>query len=236
MTKPDVIVVTDAHLAATAHLETLEQSLARAAIATRRVVLPPGEATKSLAQLGELLDRLLDLGTERGTTLVAFGGGVIGDLAGFAAAIVLRGLDYVQIPTSLLAQVDSAVGGKTGINTRHGKNLVGAFHQPRLVLSDTDVLASLPARELRAGYAEVAKYGLIDRPAFFAWLEQNGAALLRGDAALAAARRARELPGQGGGRRRRRAGGRRPGAAQPRPHLRPRLRGHGRLRRRPAPR
>jgi 3-dehydroquinate synthase len=115
---------------------------------------------------------------------VALGGGVIGDLAGFAAAIVLRGVDYVQIPTSLLAQVDSAVGGKTGINTRHGKNLVGAFHQPRLVLSDTEVLASLPERELRAGYAEVAKYGLIDRPAFFAWLEQTGAALLRGDAAL----------------------------------------------------
>ena len=108
---------------------------------------------------------------------------MIGDLAGFAAAILLRGLDYVQIPTSLLAQVDSAVGGKTGINARQGKNLIGSFHQPRLVLSDTDVLASLPARQLRAGYAEVVKYGVIDRPEFFAWLEQHGAALLAGDAA-----------------------------------------------------
>jgi 3-dehydroquinate synthase len=146
-------------------------------------VLPPGEATKSMAQLAELSDRLLDLGVERTTTLVAFGGGVIGDLAGFAAAIALRGLDYVQIPTTLLAQVDSAIGGKTGINTRHGKNLIGAFHQPRLVLSDTAVLGSLPPRELRAGYAEVVKYGLIDRPDFFAWLEAHGGALLAGEPA-----------------------------------------------------
>jgi 3-dehydroquinate synthase len=128
------------------------------------------------------MDRVLAAGVERSTTLVAFGGGVIGDLAGFAAAILLRGLDHVQIPTTLLAQVDSAVGGKTGINSRHGKNLIGSFHQPRLVLSDTDVLASLPARQLRAGYAEVVKYGVIDRPEFFAWLEQHGAALLAGDA------------------------------------------------------
>jgi 3-dehydroquinate synthase len=178
--RPEVIIVTDANLAATGHLAVLQRSLEAAAIAWRDIVLPPGEATKSMAQLAELVDRLLDLGAERTTTLVAFGGGVIGDLAGFAAAVTLRGLDYVQIPTTLLAQVDSAIGGKTGINTRHGKNLIGAFHQPRLVLSDTAVLGSLPPRELRAGYAEVVKYGLIDRPEFFAWLEVHGEALLAG--------------------------------------------------------
>jgi 3-dehydroquinate synthase len=181
---PDVIVVTDAHLAPTAHLSVLEASLEAAGIAARRIVLPAGEATKSMAGLERLLDQILASGIERRSALVAFGGGVIGDLAGFAAAILLRGLDYVQIPTSLLAQVDSAVGGKTGINARHGKNLIGAFHQPRLVLADTDVLTSLPARELRAGYAEVVKYGLIDRPEFFAWLERHGAALLAGDSEL----------------------------------------------------
>jgi 3-dehydroquinate synthase len=181
--RPEVIIVTDANLAATGHLAVLRRSLEAAAIAPRHIVLPPGEATKSMAQLAELSDRLLDLGVERTTTLVAFGGGVIGDLAGFAAAIALRGLDYVQIPTTLLAQVDSAIGGKTGINTRHGKNLIGAFHQPRLVLSDTAVLGSLPPRELRAGYAEVVKYGLIDRPDFFAWLEAHGGALLAGEPA-----------------------------------------------------
>jgi 3-dehydroquinate synthase len=182
--QPAVIVVTDAHLARTAHLGALEASLGAAGIATRRIVLPAGEATKSMAELDRLLDQVLAHGIERRTALVAFGGGVVGDLAGFAAAILLRGLDYVQVPTSLLAQVDSAVGGKTGVNARHGKNLVGSFHQPRLVLADTDVLKSLPARELRAGYAEVVKYGLIDRPGFFAWLEQQGAALLAGDGAL----------------------------------------------------
>jgi 3-dehydroquinate synthase len=135
------------------------------------------------ARLDTRRDALLAAGGARSTTIVAFGGGVIGDLAGFCAAILLRGIPYVQVPTSLLAQVDSAVGGKTGINARHGKNLIGAFYQPRLVLSDTDVLASLPARELRAGYAEVVKYGLIDQPAFFAWLEREGPALLAGDPA-----------------------------------------------------
>jgi 3-dehydroquinate synthase len=161
----------------------LEGSLKAAGIARRCIVLPSGEASKSMAQLAELLDRLLDLGVDRASTIAAFGGGVIGDLAGFAAAILLRGLDYVQIPTTLLAQVDSAIGGKTGINTDHGKNLVGAFHQPRLVLADTAVLASLPPRELRAGYAEVVKYGLIDRPDFFVWLEAHGAEVLAGDPA-----------------------------------------------------
>jgi 3-dehydroquinate synthase len=178
----EVILVTDEQVAATPHLATLEASLAGAAIASRRIVLPPGEASKSMAELERLLDRILAAGVERSTTLLAVGGGVIGDLAGFAAAILLRGLDYVQIPTTLLAQVDSAVGGKTGINARQGKNLIGAFHQPRLVLSDTDALATLPARQLRAGYAEIVKYGVIDRPELFAWLEQQGSALLAGDA------------------------------------------------------
>jgi 3-dehydroquinate synthase len=182
--QPAAIVVTDAHLAETGHLSALESSLEAAGIAARRIVLPAGEATKSMTGLERLLDELLAQGIERRTALVAFGGGVVGDLAGFAAAILLRGLDYVQIPTTLLAQVDSAVGGKTGINARHGKNLIGSFHQPRLVLADVDVLETLPPRELRAGYAEVVKYGLIDRPGFFAWLERNGAALLAGDAAL----------------------------------------------------
>ena len=181
--RPDAIIVTDVNLAGTPHLEVLERSLDAAGIVPRCIVLPSGEATKSMAQLGDLLERLLDLGIDRTSTIVAFGGGVIGDLAGFAAAILLRGLDCVQVPTTLLAQVDSAVGGKTGINTRHGKNLVGAFHQPRLVLADTAVLASLPPRELRAGYAEVVKYGLIDRPDFFAWLETHGGEVIAGDAA-----------------------------------------------------
>jgi 3-dehydroquinate synthase len=182
--EPRAVVVTDRHLAATPHLATLEASLQAAAIECRTLVVPAGESSKSMAELERLLDQLLAAGIERGTTLIALGGGVVGDLAGFAAAILLRGLDYVQIPTSLLAQVDSAVGGKTGINTRQGKNLIGSFHQPRLVLSDTAVLASLPPRQLRAGYAEVVKYGVIDRPEFFAWLERHGAALLAGDAAL----------------------------------------------------
>ena len=143
--RPDAIVVTDANLAAhTASRGSGAQSGER----RHRPSLhrpAPGETTKSMAQLGDLLERLLDQGVDRATAIVAFGGGVVGDLAGFAAAILLRGLDCVQVPTTLLAQVDSAIGGKTGINTRHGKNLVGAFHQPRLVLADTAVLASLPA-------------------------------------------------------------------------------------------
>jgi 3-dehydroquinate synthase len=176
-------VITDSHVAATPHLPALEQSLAAAGVAHRALVLPPGEAAKSMARLGELLDRLFDVGIDRATTIVALGGGVIGDLAGFAAAVALRGIDCVQVPTTLLAQVDSAIGGKTGINTRHGKNLVGAFHQPRLVLADVAVLRTLPPRELRAGYAEVVKYGLIDRPDFFRWLEAHGPEVLAGDPA-----------------------------------------------------
>lgn len=168
-----LIVVTDAHVAAT-QLDQLGP--------VEAIVLPPGEATKSWAVLEQLCDRLLALEIERGEHIVALGGGVIGDLTGFAAAILKRGIGFVQIPTTLLAQVDSSVGGKTAINTSAGKNLIGAFHQPSFVLIDPDVLDTLPARELRAGYAEIVKYGLIDDPEFFAWCEAEGPALLAGDA------------------------------------------------------
>ena len=175
------VLVTDTNLAATAHPSRLLAGLAAVDIATRQIVLPAGEASKSWPVLQGLVEDVLAGGVERRSCLIALGGGVIGDLVGFAAAVILRGLDHVQIPTTLLSQVDSAVGGKTGINTAQGKNLVGAFHQPRAVLIDTDVLGDLPARELRAGYAEVAKYGLIRDAAFFDWLEEQGPALLAGD-------------------------------------------------------
>jgi len=147
------------------------------------IVLPPGEGTKSWAQLAALTDRLLEAGVERADHVVAFGGGVIGDLVGFAAAILKRGCKFIQVPTSLLAQVDSSVGGKTAINTPAGKNLVGAFHQPALVLIDPSCLDTLPPREIRAGYAEIVKSGLIGDADFFAWCEAHGAALLAGDSA-----------------------------------------------------
>ncbi|UYY58599.1 3-dehydroquinate synthase [Sphingomonas sp. S2-65] len=172
-------IVTDANVGS--HLATLQASLTAAGIASEAIVLPPGEATKSWAQLEALTDRLLELGVERSDHVIALGGGVIGDLVGFATAILKRGCRFVQIPTTLLAQVDSSVGGKTAINSRAGKNLVGAFHQPALVLIDPQVLDTLPIRELRAGYAEVVKYGLIDDYAFFEWCEANAAALLAGD-------------------------------------------------------
>ena len=145
------------------------------------VLVPPGEGSKSFATLSGVIDRLLEIGVERKDHLVAFGGGVIGDLAGFAAAIVNRGCHLVQIPTTLLAQVDSSVGGKTGINVAAGKNLIGAFHQPLLVLIDPAALATLDPRQVRAGYAEIVKYALIEDAAFFAWLEANGGAVLAGD-------------------------------------------------------
>jgi 3-dehydroquinate synthase len=179
----DVVVVTDANVAAI-HLPRLEHSLKAAGFRSRTIVLPPGEGTKDFAHLERLTGALLEQGIERGTTLIALGGGVIGDLAGFAAAIVLRGIDFVQIPTTLLAQVDSSIGGKTAIDTPHGKNLVGAFHQPRLVLADIATLATLPRRQVLAGYAEVAKYGLINDPAFFRWLEEHGRAVVEDDEAL----------------------------------------------------
>ncbi|WP_426263308.1 3-dehydroquinate synthase [Sphingomonas sp. PWP1-2] len=168
------------------HLATLQASLTAAGVESEAIVLPPGEGTKSWAMLEQLTDRLLELGVERGDHVVALGGGVIGDLVGFACSIVKRGCGFVQIPTTLLAQVDSSVGGKTAINSRAGKNLVGAFHQPALVLIDPDVLDTLPLRHVRAGYAEVVKYGLIDDPAFFDWCETNAPALLAGDPAARA--------------------------------------------------
>ncbi|MBJ6121171.1 3-dehydroquinate synthase [Sphingomonas sp. BT553] len=174
-------IVTDGNVGR--HLATLQAALGEAGVASEALVLPPGEATKSWSSLARVCDWLLALGVERGDHVVALGGGVIGDLVGFACAILKRGCGFVQIPTTLLAQVDSSVGGKTAINTAAGKNLIGAFYQPGLVLIDPEVLDTLPARELRAGYAEVVKYGLIDDPAFFEWCEANGAALLAGDAA-----------------------------------------------------
>ena len=177
-------IVTDENVAAR-HLAPLEASLQAAGLHAGTVVLPPGEATKSFAALAGLCGRLLEMGLERRDCVIALGGGVIGDLAGFAASIVRRGLAVVQMPTSLLAQVDSSVGGKTAINTPQGKNLVGTFHQPRLVLADTDVLATLPPRQFRAGYVEAAKYGLLGDADYFAWLEQNGPAVFaRDEAAL----------------------------------------------------
>ena len=170
------------------HGERLRAALAAAGVEARFVVIPPGEGSKSFDGLADLSDRLLALELDRGDVITAFGGGVVGDLTGFAAAIYKRGVDFVQIPTTLLAQVDSSVGGKTAIDTPRGKNLIGAFHQPRLVLADLDVLGTLPAREMRCGYAEVIKYGLLGDFAFFEWLEANGAAVLARDpAALAQA-------------------------------------------------
>ncbi len=159
--------------------ERLAGDLERAGLLLGPVIpVASGEASKSFDGLERVCAALLDRGLERHHGVVAVGGGVIGDLAGFAAAIVKRGARLVQVPTTLLAQVDSSVGGKTGINTRHGKNLIGAFHQPALVLADIDTLKTLPARELRAGYAEVVKYGLLGDAAFFAWLERNRGAVL----------------------------------------------------------
>jgi 3-dehydroquinate synthase len=170
------VVITDEHVARH-HLPALRRSLDRHGIANHAIVLPPGEGTKDLPHFGRLIDDVLASGIERGTTLIALGGGVVGDIAGFAAATLLRGIDFIQIPTTLLAQVDSSVGGKTAINTAAGKNLVGAFYQPRLVLADTASLATLPRREVRAGYGEVVKYGLIRDAGFFEWLEAEGGAL-----------------------------------------------------------
>ena len=144
-------------------------------------IIAHGEHAKSFAVLETLCEDLLAAGLDRGSVLIALGGGVVGDLCGFAASILLRGIDFIQIPTSLLAQIDSSVGGKTGINTKAGKNMIGRFHQPRLVLADTNKLNSLPRRELRAGYAEIVKYGAIDRPDFFSWLEEHGTLVLAGD-------------------------------------------------------
>ncbi len=177
-----ICVVTDA-VVARLHLIAFMKALEDAAFTpTPPVILPAGEATKDFAHLQEIIDKALGFKLDRRSALVALGGGVVGDITGFAASVIMRGIPFVQVPTTLLAQVDSSVGGKTGINTPAGKNLVGAFYHPRLVLIDTDNLASLPARELRAGYAEVLKYALIDDPEFFDWLEEHGTAVLAGDA------------------------------------------------------
>jgi 3-dehydroquinate synthase len=157
------------------------ESLSAAGLFPIPVVLPPGEQTKSFSQLERVVDSLLSAHVERGSLIVALGGGVIGDLAGFAAGVVKRGIGFAQVPTTLLAQVDSSVGGKTAINTTHGKNLVGVFHQPRVVIADTAVLKTLPRRELLGGYAEVVKYGLLGDESFFSWLEKNGPHALAGD-------------------------------------------------------
>jgi len=176
------VIITDSNVGPL-YAERLEASLAEAGHRGRTIQIDAGEQSKSFLYLETLLNDLLSEGLERGTVLIALGGGVIGDLTGFTASIALRGIEYVQIPTTLLAQVDSSVGGKTAINSPHGKNLVGTFYQPRLVVADTSTLKTLPARELGAGYAETVKYGLLGDPAFFDWLEQNGGEkVLSGDA------------------------------------------------------
>jgi 3-dehydroquinate synthase len=179
-------IVTDETVAGL-HLKSLQSSLRAAQLESAAVVVPAGEASKSFPTLERVCGELLAARIERGDVVIALGGGVVGDLAGFAAAILRRGVRLVQIPTTLLAQVDSSVGGKTGINTAHGKNLIGAFHQPSLVLADTDVLDTLPTRAFRAGYAEVVKYGLINDAAFFAWLEADWGSVFQGGVARARA-------------------------------------------------
>ena len=172
-------IITDENVAKL-HLPRLLASLNAAGIEHAEIILPAGEGTKSWSHLGEAVEGLLAARLERGDLVIALGGGVIGDLAGFAASIVRRGMAFVQMPTTLLAQVDSSVGGKTGINSPHGKNLIGAFHQPALVLADLSTLDTLPPRQFAAGYAEVVKYGLIDDEAFFFWLEENRAEIFAG--------------------------------------------------------
>lgn len=172
-----VFVLSDANVWAL-HGAALKEGLASANLSTIEKVLPAGESTKNWVQLGETLDWLLAEGAGRDDILIAFGGGVIGDLTGLAASLLKRGMQFVQIPTTLLAQVDSSVGGKTAVNSTHGKNLVGAFYQPQLVIADTQILATLPERERRAGYAEIIKYGLINDPGFVTWLADHGGDVL----------------------------------------------------------
>ncbi|MFV2002977.1 MAG: 3-dehydroquinate synthase, partial [Paracoccaceae bacterium] len=183
LARPGVAVISDETVAGL-HLEALRDGLSAGGIDVSALILPAGETTKDWARLSQVVEWLLAQKVERNDVIVALGGGVIGDLVGFAAAILRRGVRFVQIPTSLLAQVDSSVGGKTGINSPHGKNLIGAFHQPSLVLADIDVLDTLTPRDFRSGYGEVVKYGLLGDAEFFGWLEQNGTAMLAGDAAL----------------------------------------------------
>ncbi|WP_166415643.1 3-dehydroquinate synthase [Cochlodiniinecator piscidefendens] len=179
--RPKVAVVTDENVAAI-HLNTLRDGLAQAGIEMVSLVLPAGEATKSWPQFSKTVEWLLESQVERNDVVIAFGGGVIGDITGFAAAVLRRGVRFIQIPTSLLAQVDSSVGGKTGINAPQGKNLIGAFHQPTLVLADISLLGTLTQRDFLAGYGEVVKYGMLGDVSFFEWLEKNGPKLASGDA------------------------------------------------------
>ncbi|HUC47892.1 MAG TPA: 3-dehydroquinate synthase [Xanthobacteraceae bacterium] len=166
------VIVTDENVARR-HLAAAEAALAHAGVASHRVIVPPGEASKSYRVFEQVCEAVIASHIERDDLVIALGGGVIGDLAGFVASVIRRGIDYVQVPTSLLADVDSSVGGKTAIDSTHGKNLIGAFYQPILVLADTALLDTLPEREFRAGYAEVAKYGLLGDAVFFSWLEKN---------------------------------------------------------------
>lgn len=182
LARPRVAVVTDQSVA-DLHLNNLRDGFEKAGVSVSAMTLPAGEATKSWPYFQRTVDWLLDERIERRDMVVALGGGVIGDLAGFAAAVLRRGVRFVQVPTSLLAQVDSSVGGKTGINAAAGKNLIGAFHQPSMVLADTDVLKTLPRRDFLAGYGEVVKYGLLGDATFFQWLEENGSSILAGDEA-----------------------------------------------------
>jgi 3-dehydroquinate synthase len=177
-----VFIVTDENVARHV-LPAAREALDGARIKHGSIVVPPGESSKSFTVFEQVCEAIIAARMERGDLVIALGGGVVGDLAGFAAAVVRRGLDYVQVPTTLLAQVDSSVGGKTAIDSRHGKNLVGAFHQPILVVADTALLDTLPAREFRAGYAEVVKYGLLGDAGFFAWLEANWRDMFAGGAA-----------------------------------------------------
>ena len=180
LTRPRTVIISDSNVMPAVG-DRLKASLQNEDVRIDEIILPPGEATKSLDHLGALCSDLLKLGVERQDVLIALGGGVIGDLVGLAAALLRRGCSFVQAPTTLLAQVDSSVGGKTAINTPEGKNLIGAFHQPLVVLADTSALASLPAREMRAGYAEVVKYAAISDRAFFDWLRMSGADVINGD-------------------------------------------------------
>jgi len=175
-------IVTD-DTVADLHLAAVEAAFAAGEVSTNRIIVEAGEATKSFAGFEHVCEALIDVKAERGDVVVALGGGVVGDLAGFAAATVRRGLDYIQVPTTLLSQVDSSVGGKTAINSRHGKNLIGAFYQPILVAADTSVLDTLPPRQFRAGYAEIVKYALLGDAGFFAWLEANVKEVFAGGAA-----------------------------------------------------
>jgi len=176
--RPRAIIVADAAVT-DLYLEPLIKSLRAEGIAVDHVTVPSGEESKSFSELQRLCEILLQLGVDRSSALIALGGGVVGDLTGFAASMLLRGVDFIQIPTTLLAQVDSSVGGKTAIDCAAGKNLVGSFHQPRLVIADTKTLDSLPIRELRGGYAEVVKYGFIRDRQFFNWLDTHGAQILK---------------------------------------------------------